>query len=295
MQSIVSLKGANAFIEALQDPISHLIIRGFQRRANEIDNISEYQKINILQQEIENFNEQLRYPYGKLCLAEANARSDDPARQYYAIKELIVLIEVIDSENFTRYLVKTDTSFNDAWATARNMTLTWRNEILSHELLRGDAITSTTLNLFRRLKHNDKYIKDTTLNCLRTIRFAWQMIWRKFLSAKTSLSHITENRDNNFIYRLTKLKPELNDQNYFLLGINKKNNIRMWVNLDDGLYKARPTTRKLKWVNIDTVNTKIKPLWYLYAVKNNNNDSSTENEVSDRDDLSYDFSATTIY
>jgi hypothetical protein len=35
------MKGANAFIEPLQDPIAHLIIRAFQRKAATISEITE--------------------------------------------------------------------------------------------------------------------------------------------------------------------------------------------------------------------------------------------------------------
>ena len=296
MFSVISLKGANAFVEPLQDPISHLILRGFQRKVRDMEQVSEVQKIEILRNEIENFNEQLRYPYGKICMAENNATSNLFSRQYYAIKDLKNLIEVIDNENFVRYLFKTDEVFRDSWVAAKNRTFKWRKEILDHELLRGDSITSSTFGLFRSLKNDDDYIKKSTSGCIIAIRYSWQMIWRKFLNAKVAFNHVIENMDNNFIYRLSQIKPQLGTENFFMLAISKNNSIRMWLNVDEGLFKARPTTRLLKWVNCDIVSTDINPTWYLYAVINNNNSiSSNDDNNSDRDDLSYDLAATTIY
>ena len=122
------------------------------------------------------------------------------------------------------------------------------------------------------------------------------MIWKKFLNARIAFSHILENKDNRYIYRLSKIKPTLGlEEKFFLLAINETNNIRLWINLEEGLYKARPTTRLLKWINIDSVSTDINPTWFLYAIKNNNNSVTSDESNNDLDDLSQNFTATTIY
>jgi hypothetical protein len=297
MISIIGMRGANAFVEPLQDPIAHLIMRAFQRKTADFENITETQKIDILLNEIENFHDQLRYPFGKICMMQRNAESQDFTRQYYAIKELSFITEVIEDENFVRYLKETDGNFADAWAISKNKILEWHKEILSYELLKGDVITSTTFNYFRAIKRDDNYILEKNIECVKAVKYAWQMIWHKFLNAKTAFSHITENRDNMFSYRLTRFRPSLENERYFLLGINAQNNLRLWANLEKGLFKARPTTRKLKWVKTDLQTTDITPVWWLYACEDNNAIIQTDknNNVEDRDDLSYDFSATTIY
>ena len=298
MISIINMPGANAFIAPLQDPIAHLILRAFQRKAATISEISEEEKQETLKDEIENFHDQLKYPFGKICMMERNAESDIFNRQYYAVKELSVIIEVIEDENFVRYLKETDENFANAWLMARTKIINWHKEILDYELLRGDVITSSTFNYFRAQLNDNNYIKRTTLSCVKAVKHAWQIIWYKFLDAKKSFAHITENKTNSFEYVLTKNKPTLGHENYFVFAINANNNIRLWANLEDGLFKARPTTRKLKWINSNSLSTNITPVWWLYAAKLENNDStfqSLKDKPNDQDDLSYNFSATTVY
>jgi hypothetical protein len=230
-------------------------------------------------------------------MMERNAESDIITRQYYAIKELSFITEVIDDENFVRYLKETDGKFADAWSIAKNKILDWHAEILNYELLKGDVITTTTFNFFRTIKNNDNYVKDTTNDCVRAVKHAWQIIWHKFLDAKKAFSHVIENKNDNFEYKLTKTQPTLEDEKYFILSINNNNNIRLWANSAEGLFKARPTTRKLKWVSIDLRTTDTTPVWWLYAREYNNTAKiqSLKDTKKDRDDLSNDFSATTIY
>ena len=140
------MQGANAFIEPLQDPIAHLIMRAFQRKTATISDIAENRKIRILTDEIENFHDQLKYPFGKICMMERNAESDVITRQYYAVKELANIVEVIEDENFVRYLNETDGNFSDSWLIAKTKILNWHNEILEYELLKGDVITPSTFN-----------------------------------------------------------------------------------------------------------------------------------------------------
>ena len=64
MISIINIPGANAFIAPLQDPIAHLIMRAFQRKTATISEISEEEKRATLRDEIENFHDQLKYPFG---------------------------------------------------------------------------------------------------------------------------------------------------------------------------------------------------------------------------------------
>ena len=291
------MQGANAFVAPLQDPVAHLIMRAFQRKTTTISEIAEDQKITILRDEIENFHDQLKYPFGKICMMERNAESDNHTRQYYALKELSNIIEVIEDENFVRYLKETDGKFADAWLIAKTKIINWHNEILNYELLKGDVITSSTFNYFRAVTNDDNYIKSTIISCVKAVKNAWQIIWYKFLNAKTAFSHILENKNNVFEYNLTKIKPELGLENYFVFAINTNNNIRLWANLTDGLFKARPTTRKLKWINTDSVSTNITPVWWLYASERINNNAiiQTTKNTEDRDDLSYNFAASTIY
>jgi hypothetical protein len=298
MISIINMPGANAFVAPLQDPISHLILRAFQRKAATISEISEEEKQATLKDEIENFHTQLKYPFGKICMMERNAESDNFDRQYYAVKELSVIIEVIEDENFVRYLKETDENFANAWLMARSKIINWHKEILDYELLKSDVITSSTFNFFRAQLNDNNYIKRTTLSCVKAVKTAWQIIWYKFLDSKKSFAHITENRTNSFEYALTKNKPTLGHEKFFVLAINANNNIRLWANLEDGLFKARPTTRKLKWIKTDAVSTNITPVWWLYASELGNNYAtfqSLKDKLIDQDDLSNNFSATTIY
>jgi hypothetical protein len=298
MISIIDMKGANAFIAPLQDPVAHLILRGFQRKTATISDIAENQKKQILRDEIENFHDQLRYPFGKICMMERNSDSVIFTRQYYAVKELSVIVEVIEDENFVRYLKETDGCFADAWLIAKTKIYNWQSEILEYELLKGDIITSSTFNYYRSVINDDNYIKESTKSCVKAVKNAWQLIWYKFLNAKVAFSHIIENKNNSFSYQLSNVKPEFDDEKYFVLAINANNNIRLWANPADGLFKARPTTRKLKWIHTDTISTNITPLWWLYASEMQNNNATIESVKTHdtvRDDLSNNFSASTIY
>ena len=290
------MQGANAFIEPLQDPVAHLIMRAFQRKTATISDITENQTKQILRDEIENFHDQLRYPFGKICMMERNAESDHITRQYYAVKELANIVEVIEDENFVRYLKETDGNFSDAWLIAKTKILNWHNEILAYELLKGDVITSSTFNFFRATVNDDNYVKKSTLSCVKAVKAAWQLIWYKFLNTKLCFSHITENKNNIFEYNLTQIKPEFENEKYFVLAINANNNIRLWANLADGLFKARPTSRRLKWINTSVFSTNITPSWWLYASENNNAIiHSSKDNTNDLDNLSCNFASSTIY
>ena len=69
--------GIQSFAQPLQEPLSHLILKGFERKIKNLGRQINKRTIrSILSHEIENFNDQMRYPFGQIVMMERNIKSD---------------------------------------------------------------------------------------------------------------------------------------------------------------------------------------------------------------------------
>jgi hypothetical protein len=288
-------RGAQSFAQPLQEPISHLILMGFERRIKSVKSPLSKNIINtILNHEIDNFHDQLRYPFGQICMIEKNLKSSNQTNHYYAVKGLENITNLIDSENFTQMLIKTDPEFRQNWVDAKNLTNNWLNKMIRHEIADGIKVTPSTLQFLNRKNKNNDYVKTNTLECIAELKNSWQIIWRKFCDIKRSFDFILKDKNNaDITYGLVDYPPEV-DENFFMVAIDELHNVRMWHAVKDVLYKSKATQRPTKWVKVEEIfSTKI-PKWWLFAKEKIRDTQGTHNcDLSD--DLSENLSTTTIY
>ena len=90
-------------------------------------------------------------------------------------------------------------------------------------------------------------------------------------------------------FDLVEKQPKFSE-NYFALAINADHELRLWHSCEGDIFKARPTTRPLKWVEVADFYTSKKLTWWIYVDKTGESVKDPINE-----DLSEDLSATTIY
>ena len=113
------IPGAPSFAEPIQGTIAHIIMSNFARRMRELP-IGQTDALILinLRIEIQLFHDQMKYPWGQLCMMEKNAMNTEPINQYYAIKALSNVVKIINKENFVKLMNKTDDDFNLLWRKA---------------------------------------------------------------------------------------------------------------------------------------------------------------------------------
>ena len=115
----------------------------------------------------------------------------------------------------------------------------------------------------------------------------------KFNLTKSAFDYVLHNLNTEFAITLTKNKPQEGNTNIFALAIDNNEDIKLWIKLDNSLYKAKPSlTSPLKWLETEHICTETKSLWWLSAVGRPNIKNSDKSDVYI--ELLDDLSATTI-
>ena len=291
----MQIPGLQSFSDPLQGSVSHIILLNFVRKIETLNlPISNAMKRITLDAEIQLFHNQMKYPWGKIVMLEKNAEKNIQQNRYYALKDLTTVIKTIQKENFVRLLLKTDPEFK----ILLNKSICLVNELLAkiknNEILGFTSLTYSTFAKFEANNNNNLNVKLEIIRCTKAIKIAWQSIWTKFKLAKNAFEFVLHDLNTEFEIKISKCKPTITDSDMFLLTIDNKENIRIWIRLSGSLFKAIPsTTKPLKWLNSDNIHTESKSSWYLSAVGRVN---ITYPEPLDTDvELLDDFSATSIY
>ena len=83
------IPGIQKFAEPIQGSIAHIIMLNFARRMQKISSSRGDAMILLnLRIEIQLFHDQMKFPWGQICMLEKNALCTIPINQYYAIKAL---------------------------------------------------------------------------------------------------------------------------------------------------------------------------------------------------------------
>ena len=262
------IPGAPSFAEPIQGTIAHIIMLNFARRMKELPVGQTNAMILLnLRIEIQLFNDQMRYPWGQLVMMENNALNSKPINQYYAIKSLSNVVKIINKENFVKIMIKTDADFNLLWQRAITEVNKFYTEIRELEILNLTHLTASTVTLFNRLKGKEDYLNESLMKAITQVKIAWQSIWAKFKATKKAFEYVLSDKNGNFDIKLSNTKPFIQDEILIILACNNNNEIRLWARSSVNLFKARVSTRQLKWVDTEKFHTNSNPAWWLYAIK----------------------------
>jgi hypothetical protein len=287
--------GLQSFSDPLQDSVSHVILINYVRKINTMKSpISNAMKRVILDAEIQLFHNQMKYPWGKIVMLEKNAENSNQQNQYYAIKDLYTVIKIIQKENFVRLLVKTDPEFKNLL----NKSITLVNELLkklqSKEILGFTGLTASTFALFEANNNNNFNVKLQVINCVKTIKIAWQNTWTKFKLAKNAFEFVLHDLNTEFEIKLKNSQPSTNYDDMFILAIDNNEDIRIWIRLNGKLFKAKPSSGgPLKWVETDEFIIEKTTSWWLSATKVKHIEYREQKEMYT--ELLDDFSSTNLY
>jgi hypothetical protein len=291
------IPGLQSFADPLQGSIAHIILINFVRRMNVVSNQGSRALKNItLIGELQLFHDQMKHPWGKILNLESNAKSTIDQNQYYALKDLKLIIGIIERENFVKLLLKTDKEFNNLWFKAVKTTNELLDNVSKKDILGYKDLTASTFALFLFENRNQEFnLSLNLIECVKTIKVAWQNIWAKYNATKNAFNYILRDQNSEYIIRLGIEEPENLFENMFAMAINTEEEIRIWVRLNGSIKKSRPSTRALKWIESERIHTDMnpKPSWWLTAIENNNlaDILSTASEFNLREDLTN----TTIY
>jgi hypothetical protein len=262
------IPGAPSFAEPMQGSIAHIILMNYARKMEEFrSRDSEPLNILNLRNEIQLFHDQMKYPWGQLLMLEKNANNNSNLSQYYAIKALANVVNIIEKENFVKLLRKTDQEFETLWDSATKNVNKFLEEISKFELLDNKEITASTLSLFNQIKRERNYVQKSMIKAVGKIKVAWQTIWEKFKLTRKAFEYVLSDLNDAFEITLSREKPVVQDQVLFILAVNKYNEIRIWARGTSNLFKAVPAKRILKWNITEAIYTEMRTDWWLSAVK----------------------------
>ena len=262
------IPGAPSFADPIQGSIAHIIMINFARRMKELP-IGQTDAMILLnlRLEIQLFNDQMKYPWGQIIMMENNALKNEPMNDYYAIKALSNVVKIINRENFVKLLFTTDNDFYNVWRKATSEVDKFYKAINDIEILNLKNLTASTIALVNKSKTQEDTLNKSLLKAITQVKIAWQTIWEKFKLTRKAFDYVLSNKNPNFDIKLTNVKPFIQDEILIILSCNNNNEIRLWARADINLFKARATTRALKWVISDEIITKSNPTWWLYAIK----------------------------
>ena len=261
------IPGAPTFAEPIQGSIAHIIMMNFARRMRELPIGQTNALILInLRLEIQLFHDQMKYPWGQIVNMERNAEQNTPMTNYYAIKSLSNIVKIINRENFVKLLYKTDLEFYNIWRKSMTEVDKFYDKIQKFEILDLNNLTASTISLHINTSRENN-LNQLLLEAIKQVKIAWQTIWEKFKLTRTAFDYVLSDKNHNFEIKLSNRKPFIQDEIMIMLSCNNSDEIRLWARTDINLYKARASTRKLKWVVTDGIYTKSNPTWWLYAIK----------------------------
>ena len=273
--------GSHSFAYPLQGPISHLILRGFERRMAKRKKPHLLRTIRaVLKEEIDLFHNQLKFPFGQICSMQRNIKENTECNTYYAIKTLSTIIGIIECENYVQTLLFTDLEFKISWRDIKLKVKDWLEVITTNELDEGLHLTPSTLNL-NTTAQREKIREDARV-LIEGVKDSWQIIWRQFNDVKRAFEFVLVDQPNSdLIYNITDFKPSFIDD-FFNLSIDSEHNIRLWHSKNKIISKAMAKNKPIAWSKVDEVYTSTKPTWYIYVKKlllNNQSDSENESEI----------------
>jgi hypothetical protein len=263
------IPGIPTFAESVQGTIAHIIMLNFARRMKDtIGSKSEAIILLNLRVEIQLFHDQMKYPWGQICMLEKNALCVDSINQYYAIKSLANVVKIIKNENFVKLLRKTDQDFSDLWEKATSEVDKFYKDIKKLEILEYDRITASTVSLYNKSKGEENFLQESLIKAVNRVKMAWQTIWAKFKQTKKGFNYILSAKNLNFEIALSDIEPTVHNEIMIMLSCNDDNEIRLWARNNTQLFKSVVSKRPLKWMPTEKVFTTSKPTWWLYALKN---------------------------
>ena len=286
----IDIRGAETIINGLEDCIAHLIIGNFERKMRSESNKSN--KLIELQLEIDYFNDQMRFPYGQICMMEKNLDSKTNLKLYYAIKNLPGLLFNIDNEIYTQRMIESNLEFKHLWDTAKNLTNNLLFKLKCFERPSAPNIVMSTL--VRIIKKGNIDVAKETNECFDAIKQAWQKIWERFNIVRNAFRFITDNSESEFTTALTEVEPPQGTLDYFFLAVDNHQRVRLFAKLGGIKYKARPANRVLKWVKVSELLTDTLPTWWISVIRKPSRNLITIKEESDLD-RTFSLSNTTIY
>jgi hypothetical protein len=271
------IRGAPAFAEPIQGSIAHIIMMNFTRKMEQFPQNGENMILLNFRIEIQLFHDQMKYPWGQICNLENNANSDKHVNIYYAIKSLANVVKIINRENFIRVLMKTDNDFATLWQQAITEVDKFYEDIQKIEILGCSNITASTVSLYNRINGAENEMKKSLTKAVTKVKVAWQTVWEKFKLTRTAFDYVLSDKNVNFDIKLTKIRPQDNNDIMIMLSCSSDEDIRLWARTDVGLFKARVTLRQIKWVVTEKIFTNSKPTWWLYALKRFDFDRESNN------------------
>ena len=221
----VDIRGAETIVNGLEDCIAHLIMGNFERKMS--SSLKKSNRLIELQAEIDYFNDQMRFPYGQICMMEKNLDAKTDLKLYYVIKNLPGLLFNIDNEIYTQKLAESNTEFQHLWANAKNETNALLFKLKTFERPSAPNICMSTLS--RIIKANKFNVAKETNECFTAIKLAWQKIWERFNVVRNSFRYITDNSESEFRISLATVEPPQGTLDYFFLSVDNQQRIRLFA------------------------------------------------------------------
>ena len=179
------MPGNENFSACIQKPILHAIFREFIMNMKSDPNGNAMGNLLLA---VDELHSSMQYPFGRIEMARKNLYKDTEQTTFYCIRELIILPNIIEDEDYVIKALILDKEFCQDWANARTSIKTLIDEIKVYALNPALPISSGTLNRYIRVKGLATLLEKSKLSLMK-LRQAWQLLWHSYLGIAETLRH----------------------------------------------------------------------------------------------------------